>query len=128
MLQRLIRLAANQPDLLADHAGAYAELAAAEAAVLAQRLRRQALLMAVALAAVAVAVTLAGVAALLWSALPLATMPTPWLLLVVPALPLLLALVCAWAAQTPAGTQAFAGLQRQWQADVAMLRQAGAAP
>ena len=127
MLQRLIRLAASQPDLLAEHAGAYAELATAEATLLAQRLRRQTLLFAAALAALAVAVTLAGVALLLWAALPLAAMPMPVLLLVVPVLPALLGLGCAWRAASSTGQPAFIGLQRQWQADTAMLHAAGAA-
>jgi len=128
MLQRLIRLAATQPDLLAEHAGAYAALAADEATLLALRLRRQALLLAAALAALAVAVTLAGVALLLCAALPTAAMPMPGMLLAVPVLPLLLALVCAWQARSGDAAPAFIGLQRQWQADTAMLQAAGAAP
>lgn len=128
MLQRLIRLAATQPDLLAEHAGAYAELATDEATVLARRLRRQTLLGAAALAALAVAFTLAGVAVLLWAALPVAAMPMPGLLPVVPVLPALLGLVCAWQARSGHAVPAFTGLQRQWQADTEMLRAAGAAP
>lgn len=127
MLQRLIRLAATQPDLLAEHAGAYAALAADEAKLLAQRLQRQTLLLATALAALAVAVTLAGVALLLWAALPAAAMPMPGLLLAVPVLPLVLALVCAWQARSGDVAPAFDGLQRQWQADTAMLHAVGAA-
>lgn len=127
MLQRLMRLAASQPDLLAEHAGGYAALAIDETLALARQLQRQALLLAAALAALAVAVTLAGVALLLWAALPAVAMPMPVLLVVVPLLPLLLALACAWRARALPASQAFAGLQRQWQTDAAMLQAAEAA-
>lgn len=125
MLQRLIRLAATQPELLAEHAGAYAALATLEATALAVRLRRQALLHAAALSGLAVAGTLAGMALLLWAALPLAAMPMPGLLIVVPALPALLGLACFWRAQSQTHETAFVGVQRQWQADTAMLHDVG---
>jgi glyoxylate carboligase len=121
VLQRLIRLAALRPELLAEHADAYADMALAEAAVL----RTQALLGLAALLAAAVALGLAGAALLLCAAVPLAAMPQPGLLLAVPLLPTLLAAVCAFAARR--GGAPFVGLQRQWRADVQLFREATAA-
>ena len=125
MLQRLFRLATTRPDLLAEHAGAYLALAGDEAAVLGTRWRQQAVLLAAALAAASVAVTLGGVALLFWASLPVAAMPAPWLLVLVPLVPIAVAAAClARLLATPA-VAPFDNLQQQWRADTAMLRAAG---
>jgi uncharacterized membrane protein YqjE len=124
MFHPLFKTLATQPELLAEHAGAYAELAAVEAAGLGLRLRRQALLWCLLAASAALAAGLAGVAVLLAAAIPAAAMPAPALLWCVPALPAVVAAGCAWALrQTPAGA-ALASLKQQWSADRALWRAA----
>lgn len=113
-----------RPELLAEHAGAYVDLASAEADVLARGLGRRALLVAAAGGCALLFVMLAGVAALLAAALPLAAMPAPWLLLAVPALPLLAALACTAALQRQAATPAFPNLREQLATDLRLVREA----
>jgi len=117
MIHPLFKTLFTQPELLAEHAGAYAELAAVEVAGMGARLRRQAVLLAVALMAAAVALGMAGVAAMLTAAIPAAQMPSPLLLWCVPAVPALLAVGCAWALRSSAVDDTFATLKQQWAAD-----------
>ncbi|KPF47791.1 hypothetical protein IP87_21045 [beta proteobacterium AAP121] len=122
MLNPLLQLLALRPAALAEHAQAYAQLAAAEAGdALAAALRR-ALLGLAALCALAVAAVLAGVALMLGALHP--TAPVPWVLWAVPAVPLVLALLAGWQAQRPAGAgpAPFEVLRAQWQIDSAWLR------
>ncbi|MFO1327354.1 MAG: hypothetical protein U1F56_08340 [Rubrivivax sp.] len=93
LLHPVFRTLATRPELLAEHVGAYTELALAEAADAGAGLRRKLLLGAAAAASAALGVALAGGAALLAAAIPLATMPAPWALLAAPALPLAAAAV-----------------------------------
>jgi hypothetical protein len=128
MLQALLHLLSNEPQLLAAHAQAYGELAATEVDALATRWRRRVLWLLLALALVNVALTLAGMALLLWAATPPGQIGPAWLLWVVPLLPALAAAGCAVAAQ---GSQearsggAFRDLREQLQADWILLRDAG---
>lgn len=124
MIPAFLARLGGRPELLAEHAGAYVELAAAEADVLARGLGRRALLLAAAGGCALLFLMLAGVAALLAAALPPAAMPAPWLLLVVPALPLLVALACTAALQRQATTQAFPHLREQLAADLRLVREA----
>ena len=62
----LLALLATRPQLLVDHAQAYAELFNEEFALARAAWRRQVLLFAVALCCLGVAAVLAGVATLLW--------------------------------------------------------------
>ena len=120
----LLALATGQPQLLAEHAQAYGELVSAELARVASTWKRQALLHAGALIAVAVTAVLAGVALMLWAALPTPTMPAPWLLILVPLAPLLAAFGCLMAARGQAGPGAFNNVREHVQADLLMLRAA----
>jgi cytochrome bd-type quinol oxidase subunit 2 len=129
VLNPVLQLLALRPAALAEHAEAYAQLAAAEAGdVLAAKLRL-ALLWASALCGVAVAAVLGGVAWMLAALQPEAAAP-PWPLWAAPALPLALALLAVWAArrQQAGGTRPFAVLQAQWQIDRAWLRGDAAPP
>lgn len=128
MLPPLLGLITSQPALLAEHAQAYAELAAIEGGRLAAAWRRQAQLHALALCALGVAIGLAGVALLLVAALPLAAMPAPWALWAVPLAPLALAVVCLALARSAPSPDAFGSLRRQLQADLRLLVDAGATP
>lgn len=117
----LFRLAASEPALLADHLQAYGELASGEALDVLGRWRRAALLQLAALASAAVGLTLAGVALMLWA---VGTVAVPWLLVAVPALPLLIALTCHQAARGAWAQRGSSVLREQWAADLALLRSA----
>lgn len=125
-MPRLLQLISTQPQLLADHAGAYVDLLAAEIDALSASLRRQALLNAVALCGLGTGIVLAGVALMLWAVVPAAEIHAPWALLVAPLLPLAAAAVCLVMARTGTGTEAFDQLRQQLAADLLMLREAGA--
>ena len=130
MFHPLIKLLAARPDLLAEHAGAYAHLASLQLGQGLQALRRRALATLVATAAAVVALLLAGVALLLLAVVPVQQMPAPWLLAAVPGLPALLAAVLAWRLHRGPGLSDSAplqALQAQWAADAQLLREAGAA-
>jgi hypothetical protein len=124
MIHPLFTTLATRPELLAEHAGAYAELAAAEAAAAAASWKRGAVLAAVAGGAALLALVWAGVALLLWGALPAGTMPRPWLLWAVPGVALLLALACAAALRRRTTAPAFGLLREQWAADRALWQRA----
>ncbi len=125
MVHPLFRLITTRPQLLAEHVSAYTDLLAEELTSIAALLKRRLMLQFVALAAAAVGVVLAGVALMLWAALPEGSLRQPWLLLLVPALPLA---VAVWASATggalPSG-DLLVTFRRQLAADTAMLRQAG---
>ena len=125
MVHPLFRLAATRPQLLAEHASAYAELVAEELTSGAMAFRRRLTLQSVAVAGFAVSAVLAGVAAMLWAALPAGSLNVPWLLVLVPALP---AVLGSWALSAAgAGTpgELFVALRRQLADDAAMLRGVG---
>lgn len=122
VLHPIFRLVASQPRLLAEHASAYATLVTEEAAQAAARLQRTLAWQLVALGCWAVAATLAGTGLLLWGALPEAGIRLPWVLGVVPLLPVLLGV---WAHRMARGAPAeppFATLRDQLARDAAWLR------
>lgn len=90
---RPLRRAVQEPKWLTRQPVACSTLAAQEDLRSSAGLRWRIACQAMAAAVLAIALTLAGVAALLWAALPEASLRQPWLLLGVPALPLMLALV-----------------------------------
>lgn len=120
-MHALFRLAASEPALLADHLQAYGELAGGEALDALGRWRHAAVLQLAALASAAVGMTLAGVASMLWAVGPVAV---PWLLVTVPALPLLIALACHLGARSAWAQRGSSVLREQWAADLALLRSA----
>jgi len=123
MLQRVLQLVSTQPQLLAEHAEAYAELLGTELGDATDGWKRQALLNAAALCGLGVAAVLAGVALMLWAVLPAAGMRAPWALVVAPLLPAAAALACFVAAHRQRDT-AFDKVRQQIAADLAMLREA----
>jgi len=120
-----LRLVLAEPQLLARHAQAYAELAAAEWTEAASSLRRRMRLQALGWCGLMLAMLLAGVAVLLWAVTPPAQVHAPWALWAVPLLPAALAFACLAAARRIGRAAAFTLLRRQWQADRAMLHEAG---
>ena len=126
MIHPLLRLVATQPQLLADHAEAYAGLLGEELGRSAASLKQRMLFGAIALCLVGVAAVLAGVALMLWAVVPSASMPAPWALFAAPLVPAVIALVCAMLGRQKA-TERFAGLKQQFAADLVMLREVSAA-
>ncbi len=117
----LLRLLATNPELLAGHAQAYAELLALEIGAASASWHRRARLQACALCCLSVAAVLAGVALMLWS---VAYAPALWALLSAPLLPLAAGLWCLLAARQPPGQRPFDSLRRQLREDLALLREA----
>ncbi|ABD69603.1 hypothetical protein Rfer_1877 [Rhodoferax ferrireducens T118] len=123
MIHPLFFLIATRPQLLADHAEAYAELLATELGQVSAAWRRRALLYAVALACLAAAAVLAGVALMIWAVIPVATMQAPWALVVVPLLPMAVAAGCLLAIRSRVDASGFDNIQQHMKADLAMLRE-----
>lgn len=126
MIHPLLRLVATQPQLLADHAEAYAGLVSDEIGRSAASFKHRVLLNAIALCLVGVAAVLAGVALMLWATLPPASMQAPWALIAAPGVPAAVAVVCALFGRRQPG-DAFAELKQQVAADLVMLREVSAA-
>jgi fatty acid desaturase len=124
MIHPMLKIVASRPELLAEHLAAYGQLVAVQARAAAGQWRRRALLCTVATVAAALGFGLAGVALLLLAAVPLTAMPMPWLLLVVPLVPLTLAAACALQLQRLDEPSALAPLRDQFAADAALLREA----
>lgn len=123
----LLQLIATRPALLAEHAEAYAVLISAELPRISAAWQRSALLKAVALACASVGAVLAGVGAMLWAVSPEAALRAPWVLLVVPLLPLLAGVACVVAARAGSQHEAMDNLRQQFAADMLMLREAARA-
>ena len=121
MIHPLFTRLVTQPGLFAEHAGAYAELAAAEAQQLGSRWKRQLLLTVAAGILALLGVGLAGVALLLAAAIPIDTMPAGWALWAVPALPWAGAGTCAFMLWRMQSVAAFALLRDQIAADARLL-------
>jgi uncharacterized membrane protein YqjE len=114
--------AARQPGLVLEHAGAYAELASAELDEWGDQWKSRASLGTAAALLAYLALALAGAAGLALAVVPVAAMPMPWLLAVIPAAPLLLAAVFAWRVRRMKKTPPFAALRDQVAQDLATLR------
>ena len=121
LLQLLRR---SQVDLLADHLDAYADLASAQVRATRRALATRALLVALAGLSALLALLLAGMALLLWAALSPELLARPWMLLLIPALPALLALGAAWALRSSAPLAGFGPLREQFSRDAQMLHDA----
>ena len=126
MFHPLIKMLVSRPEMLAEHVGAYAELAAAEAAQAVDHARNKVIVGAAAAVLALVGLVLVGVAALLCAALPTSEMPAPWLLVAVPAVPLLAAIGAAlWLRSRPVSAS-FALLREQMARDSELVREAHA--
>lgn len=124
MIHPLFLLIATRPQLLADHAEAYAELVTAGVAQVSTAWKRRTLLYVVALCSMAVGAVLAGVALMLWAVIPVTSMHAPWALIAVPVVPVALALWCLLAVRSHTNAGGFENVRQQMKADLAMLREA----
>jgi len=125
MAHPLFRLLTTRPQLLAEHVSAYTDLLAEELTSTAGLLKRRMALQLVALAAAAVGAVLAGVAVLLWGALPAESIRAPWLLILTPLLPWAIALWASALSGAVASGDLLVTFRRQLADDAAMLRSAG---
>jgi hypothetical protein len=121
MLHPLLRLALVRPDLLADHASAYAELAVGHVRDVVADWQLRLVGWALLAAGVMLCVAFGGVALMLHGSV--AAPPTPWLLWAVPLAPLLLALFGAWLARRRAApSRSTISVADQFEADLTVLR------
>ena len=125
MIQPVFRLLATQPQLLMEHAQAYAELVSTEASRLSSRWQQRTLLWVLSACFGVVAFVLAGVGAMFWAVVPAARVDAFWPLILIPSIPLVLAIACGWAARHGPATPVFAEVRQQLAADWDMLREAG---
>lgn len=121
-----LRLIATRPHLLADHVQGYADLIAADFDDASTAFTRRAILGGAALMGALVAALLTGVALLLWAVVPATQIHAPWLLVVVPLVPLAACVACLLALRGGSPAGAFDNLRRQARADMAMLRESSA--
>lgn len=122
MIHPLFIAMAKEPSLFLEHADAYADLAVAELACWKSRLKQRATLTLVAALLCVLGLGLAGVACLLAAALPVQTMPLPWLLWALPLGLLLLAAFFGWRVRQLRDDAPFATLREQVAQDVATLK------
>jgi uncharacterized membrane protein YqjE len=118
----LLELLLARPQLLADHAQAYGELFTEEMGQASAALQRWTMWQAITLCSLLSAGILAGVAVMLWAVLPAGAIQAPWVLLVTPMVPLVLALGCWGFARKSSPPLFFEQMRAQIRADRAMLR------
>jgi hypothetical protein len=122
MIHPLFRLVASEPQMLADHMEAYADLVGEEVSNAASQWKRQAISAALMLVLAIVTAVLAGVSLMLWAVTPPDNIHAPWALVIAPLVPALAAAGCWFGAKTTDTGQGFAGIKAQLAADAAMLR------
>jgi hypothetical protein len=124
MIHPLLRLIATRPQLLADHAEAYAGLASVEFGRALGGWQRRLLLQAVAVCLGGTALAMAGVAWMLWAVTPDSQLRAVWVLWTVPGGSAVLALACLIIGRQQ-GAETFVALRQQAAADLQLLREAG---
>jgi len=122
----LLKLVLARPQLLVDHAQAYGELMAADLGDASAALSRRAILGATAVVCLVVAVILAGVSLMLWAVIPSAQMGAPWMLTVVPLVPLLGSVAGFVFMRGQRQMHPFDNLRTQLRADLDILRESSA--
>ena len=122
MIHPLFLTLVRKPRLFLEHVDAYADLAIAEADGWRGHWQRRAAAFAAGGLLIVLGLGLAGVAGLLFAIVPLAAMPLPWLLGVIPLVPLLAGLALTWGARRMTPHAAFAALREQVSQDLATLR------
>lgn len=122
MIHPLLHLVATKPHLLGDHVEAYAELVGAEVSKTTKSLISTIAFYAIALFLLTTGLTFVGVALMLWAVVPTDDMNAPWLLLIVPLIPLVAGGACITKARAHPEQNAFDVVKEQLSADLAMLR------
>jgi hypothetical protein len=116
----LLHLLITEPGLMGEHAQGYAGLLASEVAEIQQAGQRRLMWSAATAACATIGLVLAGVALMLWAALPDLATSAQWALLLTPCVPLVAALACLQVLRAPTPA-AFARIKQQIQADLHML-------
>ncbi len=122
MIHPIFIMMAKKPGLFLEHADAYADLVAAELACWRNRLQQRATLTVAVVLFAMLGLGLTGVAGLLAAALPMNTMPIPWLLWALPLAPLLLAAFFGWRVRQLGADNTFNTLREQIAQDLATLK------
>lgn len=119
MLPPLLRIIINEPGLLADHAVAYSHLISHDARLWKASVKRQLLLKAMMGGGILLALLFAGIALMVWGA----TDHNHWTLIVVPLVPLVLAIVAGYLAADKTDDTPFAATKSQICTDVRMFKE-----
>lgn len=119
----LLRLLASEPQILGDHVSAYAEMVGDEVRKTGSAVGRRVALYGVAAVLFLVGLIFVGTALMLWAAIPAGDIHAPWLLVVVPLVPLIAGAVCFFSARKNPVESAFDKVKAQVNADMAMLRE-----
>jgi len=127
MIHPLLHLIATKPQLLGDHVEAYAELVGAEVGNTSKMWISRVVFYAVALFLLSAGLIFTGVALMLWAVVPPDNMNSPWLLIIVPLVPLIAGALCIMKARAHPDQTPFATVKQQLSADMAMLREVSAA-
>jgi uncharacterized integral membrane protein len=122
MVHPIFSVLITRPELVMDHVAGYAALVQEEASTVGVQVARRAAAWAVFAIGLLVFLVLAGVACMIG-----ATSEFHWALWVVPAAPLVIAVVAFFVARKPIPSQAFTELRAQLDADAQALRTMGAA-
>lgn len=128
MIHPLLHLIATKPELLGDHVEAYAELVGAEVGKTSKMWISRGVFYAAAMFLLTTFITFTGVALMLWAVVPADGMNAPWLLVVVPLVPLVAGVICIIRARAEPEQAAFDTVKQQLRADLAMLRVVNATP
>ncbi|MEO7941384.1 MAG: hypothetical protein ABIR55_22390 [Burkholderiaceae bacterium] len=121
MIHPLLSTLAVEPGLVFDHLDAYADLALAEASEWGTTFKTRLLLKGAIVVCLFLGVLLAAMAGLLVAAIAWRSMPLPWMLVAVPAIPWLMALVCMWRLTTLKPGTPFALLREQVSTDLKII-------
>jgi len=121
MVHPIFSVLITRPELVMDHVAGYAALVQDEASTVGVQVARRAAAWAVAALGSLVFLILAGVACMIG-----ATSDYHWALVVVPAVPLAIAIVAFFVARKPLPSSAFTELRAQLDADAQALRTMGA--
>lgn len=127
MIHPLLHLIATKPHLIGDHVEAYTELVSAEVSKASRLWTARVAYYAVALLLLSSGLVFVGVALMLWAVVPPGNMNVPWLLVVVPLVPLVAGAFCVLRARSVPEKSAFESVKEQLSADWAMLREVSAA-
>jgi len=125
MIHPVFTKLASQPGLFAEHFGAYAELAVAEARQFGANLQARALFAAVALFTGTTALIVSAVAGMLVAAHGWNTMPAPWVVVAIPAVFWLIAVSCGVVAWRLKVSPVFQLVREQLGSDLDLLKRAG---
>ena len=123
----LLHLVATKPHLLGDHVQAYTELIGAEVEKTSKRWLSSVVFYAVAAFLLTAGLIFTGIALMLWAVVPSDNMNSPWLLIVVPLVPLIGGVFCIFRARSSPSQTPFETVKGQLDADLAMLREVSAA-